>query len=88
MRKSVNVIGNVHGLENISGTFWEHFGNPVGSLWEVRKNQGITYSVLYKYNMVCYVVHALYCTILAYYTIPAYCTISTNYTIPTHCTLQ
>jgi hypothetical protein len=94
MRKSVNVIGNVHGLENISGTLWEHFGNPVGSLWEVHENQGITYSVLYKYNMVCYVVHALYCTIpayciiLAYYIICMYYTISTYYTIPTHCTLQ
>jgi hypothetical protein len=82
MRKSVNVIGNVHGLENISGTLWEHFGNPVGSLWEVYENQGITYSILYKYNMVCYVVHTLYCII------PAYCIVSVYYTIPTHCTLQ
>jgi hypothetical protein len=63
MRKSVNVIGNVHGLDNISGTLWEHFGNPVGSLWEVCESQRITYFVLYKYNMVCYVVHTLYCTI-------------------------
>jgi hypothetical protein len=56
----VKVIGNVHGLENILGTLWEHFGNPMGSLWEVCENQGIMYSVLYKYNMVCYVVHTLY----------------------------
>jgi hypothetical protein len=82
MGKSVNVIGNVHDLENILGTLWEHFGNPVGSLWEVCENQGITYSVLYKYNMVCYIVHALYCII------PTYCTISVYYTIPTYCTLQ
>jgi hypothetical protein len=73
---------------------WEHFGNFVGTLQEVHENQGITYSVLYKYNMVCYIVHALYCTIptyctiSTYYTIPTYCTISTYYTIPTHCTLQ
>jgi hypothetical protein len=74
MRKSVNVIGNVHGLENISGTLWEHFRNPVGSLWEVRENQGIMYSVLYKYNMVCDVVHALYCTCILYCINILYCT--------------
>jgi hypothetical protein len=68
----VNVIGNVHGLENISGTLWEHFGNPVGSLWEVCENQGIAYSVLYKYNMVCYVVHTLHCIVPTYNTVSAY----------------
>jgi hypothetical protein len=72
MRKSVNVIGNVHGLENISGTLREPCGIALGSPREpgnyVFRIIQIQYGMLCSICLVLYSTRILYCISILYYT--------------------